>query len=131
MTNEVLMQQMFEIAQGDLATAKAAVELMRPKQFAISCFHCQQCAEKALKGYLHYKEIDPPRIHNLTELSQLCSDQDASFASLISICASLTPFGVASRYPSDQDIDEITTTTNIGRAQQIYDFCKAKVSAEA
>jgi HEPN domain-containing protein len=123
------MQEMFEIAQSDLATAKAAVELMRPPQFAIACFHCQQCAEKALKGYLHYKGIDPPRIHNLTELGQLCGDQDASFAPLVSICASLTPFGVASRYPSDQDFDETIAKTNIARAQQVYDFCKSKVSA--
>jgi hypothetical protein len=48
----------------------------------------------------------------------------------MSICASLTPFGVASRYPGGQDIDETITTTNIVRAQQIYDFCLAKIPEE-
>jgi HEPN domain-containing protein len=42
---------------------------VNPKQTEISVFHCQQCAEKALKAYLVAHELDPPKIHDLLILS--------------------------------------------------------------
>ena len=35
------------------------------------CFHAQQCAEKYLKAPLVSRQIDPPKIHDLTELHAL------------------------------------------------------------
>jgi HEPN domain-containing protein len=124
------MQQMFEIALDDLVSARSLFEHTYPKQLAIICFLCQQCAEKSLKGYLHYKKLNPPRIHNMGELCKMCSEQDASFESIAQMCTKLTPFAVASRYPGEQEITEASTVIAIDRAQQIYDFCKAKVPTE-
>ena len=131
MTNKILMQQMFEIALDDLAVARQAAEVMYPKRLAIACCHCQQCAEKAMKGYLHHKEIDPPKIHDLPKLCRLCTKQDSAFSEIAERCSLLTPFGTVSRYPNEQNITEATAAANITRAQEIYDFCKARVSAEA
>ncbi|MBN2050303.1 MAG: HEPN domain-containing protein [Spirochaetales bacterium] len=39
-----------------------------PGPLEIICFHCQQAAEKALKAYLAYNEIRPPKTHDLDEL---------------------------------------------------------------
>ena len=122
---------MFAIAQTDLIAAKTLFENTYPKLLDICCFHCQQCAEKALKAYLLHKEIDPPKIHDLNELRRLCAQEDSSFAEIEKECSKLNPFSVASRYPNEYDIDETLTTTNINRAQQIYDFCKARVPPEA
>ena len=38
------------------------------------CFHAQQCAEKYLKALLVSRKIDPPKIHDLTELHALLPD---------------------------------------------------------
>ena len=37
-------------------------------------FHAQQCAEKYLKALLISRQIDPPKIHDLTELYALLPD---------------------------------------------------------
>jgi HEPN domain-containing protein len=100
---------------------------MHPKPLAIACFHCQQAAEKALKGYLLYKEQDPPRIHNLVELCRLCREQDSSFETLLDTVVALNPYGVAARYPDEDVIDETMTQTAIARAQAVYDFSLSKV----
>lgn len=34
-------------------------------------FHAQQCVEKYLKALLIYRQVDPPKIHDLTELYAL------------------------------------------------------------
>ena len=35
------------------------------------CFHCQQCAEKAVKGLLVHQGFAPPRTHRLGDLLRL------------------------------------------------------------
>jgi HEPN domain-containing protein len=62
-----------------------------PKQTEISVFHCQQCAEKALKAYLVAHEINPPKIHNLLILCKMCADLDEDFLSLLDRASDLNP----------------------------------------
>ena len=38
-------------AQNDLVVAKHCIEDLRPKQTEIAAYHCQQCAEKAMKAF--------------------------------------------------------------------------------
>ena len=57
----------FEFADMDLASAEYLCG-MRPQPLEIICYHCQQSAEKYLKGYLIYKGVmEPPKIHNLDD----------------------------------------------------------------
>ncbi|MBW1960508.1 MAG: HEPN domain-containing protein [Deltaproteobacteria bacterium] len=37
------------------------------------CFHAQQCAEKYLKAFLTFKNIDFPKTHDIGELLALVS----------------------------------------------------------
>jgi HEPN domain-containing protein len=126
MTKAQWLKQWFAIAKSDLITAKRTFEDFYPKELAISCFHCQQCAEKSLKGFLQNCDIEPPKIHNLTELCEMCITADAEFIILLEISSRLTEYGVASRYPSENAVDESITKTNIERAQTIYTFCLSK-----
>ena len=48
MNNEV--QQWFTFAQKDLAVAKHLRDTFYPEPMEIICYHCQQAAEKAIKG---------------------------------------------------------------------------------
>jgi HEPN domain-containing protein len=62
---------------------------VNPKETEISCYHAEQCAEKSLKAYLILKDIDPPCIHDLLELNQLCAAQKLEFFDYSAIlCAS-------------------------------------------
>jgi HEPN domain-containing protein len=122
-----MLKEWLRFAYNDLISAKHLFEDFHPKQIAISCFHSQQAAEKALKGYLVSKMIDPPKTHNLVVLCEMCMEYDSSFDTILNIASGLSPYGVASRYPNEIYIDDTRTKTAITRAQTIYDFCLDKI----
>jgi HEPN domain-containing protein len=62
-------------------------------------FHCQQAAEKFLKAFLIYHDIEPPRTHNLEFLLELCAEIEKKFSEVDSL--NLTDYGVQARYPGD------------------------------
>jgi len=114
-------------AHNDLVVAEHCFEDLHPKQTEIASYHCQQCAEKSLKAFLIYKDIEPPKIHDLKILCKMCQDIDGSFSDIAVLCAHLTPYGVTVRYPDELSPDEAMTKLAIGEAQQVYDFCIAKI----
>jgi HEPN domain-containing protein len=93
----------------------------------ISAYHCQQCAEKALKSFLVANDIDPPKIHNLRRLCALCKDIDGEFSVLESDCEWLNPLSASVRCPNELVPDKIMAKTAIERTQKFYDFCIAKI----
>jgi len=52
-------------AQEDLGAAR---DLLASGHFALACFHAQQAAEKALKGFLHAQGADDPWGHAVSRL---------------------------------------------------------------
>lgn len=62
------------------------------------CFHAQQCGEKYLKALLVSRHVDPPKIHDLTELHALLPD-----GLLVDFNArlleELNPYSIEGRYP--------------------------------
>jgi HEPN domain-containing protein len=98
MSDSNLALEWFKYSHNDVISACHLFEDLSPKQLEIACYLSQQCAEKALKGYLFFKETEPPRIHNLVELCQICMEHDGSFSEILGACSDLTPYGVAVRY---------------------------------
>lgn len=82
---------------------RSAARLMQVQEdgplFDSAAYHCQQAAEKALKGYLAAREVEFPKIHNLSFLVELCSEHDDSFQALFERAEMLTPFATEFRYP--------------------------------
>ncbi|MDR2543664.1 MAG: HEPN domain-containing protein [Treponema sp.] len=128
MTLQDLLNQWFEIAADDLDVANGCLEKYHPPKLAIACYHFQQSAEKSLKGFLTYCDIEPPHIHNLDELCKICIEHDASFAKILELCNDLNPYSVITRYPKEKEITEHMAITASQQAQKIYDFCLAKVA---
>ncbi|MDH4096865.1 MAG: HEPN domain-containing protein [Nitrospira sp.] len=61
-------------------------------------FHAQQCGEKYLKALLVSRQIDPPKIHDLTELYALLPDGLlADFNARL--LEELNPYSIEGRYP--------------------------------
>jgi len=111
----------FQFAYVDLASAEYLLG-MRPQPLEIICYHCQQSAEKYLKGYLVYKGIDPPKSHDLVDLNDMCSGIDDRFSEIDRVCGILTRYGVQPRYPQEIEITANDTLMAIEYAQQIRTF---------
>jgi len=122
MNEHKIADEWLRYAQNDLIVAKHCFEDLHPKQTEIASYHCQQCAEKALKAFLIYKNTEPPKIHDLKVLCKMCQDIDSVFAGIVSQCAHLTPYGVTVRYPDELSPNEDMVKHAINEAQQIYDL---------
>ena len=122
-----LLNQWFSIAADDLDVARGCLEKYHPPKLAIACYHSQQAAEKSLKCFLAFCNIEPPYIHDLAELCKMCIEFDASFSRILELCNDLNPYSVITRYPKEKEITENMTKTAIDQAQEIHDFCSAKV----
>ena len=116
-------------AHNDLISAQHLFENLYPKQTNIAAYLCQQSAEKALKAFLVFHDIDPPKIHDLEKLIHLCQNIDAAFSEVEADCKKINPYGVASRYPKEVYVDDAIVTNLIIRAQKVYDFSVAKIHA--
>jgi len=123
MSDSKLVQEWFNYSQNDLTSAYHLFNDLHPKQSEIACYLSQQCAEKALKGYLLFKDTEPPRIHNLVELCQICMEFDSTFSEILDACSDLTPYGVAVRYPNELAVDDVLAKLAIDKAQIIFSFC--------
>lgn len=64
-------------------------------------FHCQQCIEKALKGYLLFKNHRLFDGHNLTWLCKQAALLDQEFKKYLVKSANLNRFYIETRYPAD------------------------------
>ena len=122
-------------AQNDLSTAELAIRQVDPITDT-AIYHTQQCAEKALKGFLAYHRAAIPKIHNLVELVERCTAIDSAVESLLSDADDLTPLGTEFRYPDDcdgiNDISQLFPTVEkveaaIVQAKRILDFVKSKI----
>ena len=122
-------------AENDLKIAEIAIHQDATVADA-AIFHTQQCAEKALKGFLAYNRAEIRKIHNLVELATQCAAFDPTFDSLISDTVKLNPKATEFRYPDDfEEIDNLTqlvpsveeVETAIAQAKRILDFVKLRI----
>lgn len=65
-------------------------------------FHCQQAAEKCLKAYLVWNELDFPKTHDIEALLNLVKSADPELADRLKDSVALTLYGVELRYPGDR-----------------------------
>ncbi len=94
-------------------------------------YHCQQAAEKALKGFLIFHDIRFKKIHDLGMLIELCQPIDGSFSEWLYVSDILTPYASAFRYPDDlfePDREQFNEAMNL--AQKIYDFVLTRLPEE-
>ena len=106
---------------------ESALVLLNAKLNSTSIYHTQQCAEKALKAYIAYKGILPPKTHDLDKLLDLCKDFDSSFNNIDLITFELNGLDVKFRYPSsDLELPENDVEDCIHRAKDIFDFVNSK-----
>ena len=117
-------------ARGDLDSAKILLEAASP-QLETGLFHCQQAAEKVLKGWLTFHQIPFLKTHDLAVLLNLCVKKEKEFLPWQESLPRLTPFATESRYPGDamepaaEDVREAERT-----AREVVEFVFEKIGKQ-
>ena len=118
MDNRDVAKRWFNKGNNDLSSGKYLFTMPNPPTDII-CFHSQQAAEKYLKGFLVFHDVEAPRIHGIEELISMCVKIDSEFSKLYDIGSDLSGYAVEVRYPTDEDY-EIT----IEEAQHAIEIAK-------
>ena len=85
-------------ARTDLALATVILEKGPEMEPWVAAFHAQQAAEKAVKGLLVLRRIEPPAVHNLVALHALLPADIADVGVSMQSLASLSKFARGVRY---------------------------------
>jgi len=125
-----LVKMWIKKAENDLITAKHSMTIKPTPPFDTICFHAQQCAEKYLKTYLIYNEIDFEKTHDIGDLITLASQIDSSFDELLEYGDILTPFAVRIRYPIFEELTEEKAKEAIEIAERIKEFVLKRLSID-
>lgn len=107
--------QWLKYAKEDLRLAEHSLT-MNPCPTRLAAYHAQQCAEKMLKAYLVFREVDFPFTHRIARLLELCGDE--TWVRSLEQAEALTPYAVTLRYPGIEA--EVTLT----EAKQAIDIAR-------
>jgi HEPN domain-containing protein len=87
-------------AQRDLATARKLATDPDP-YLDTAIYHCQQAAEKAVKGFLVLHDQEFEKTHDIRLLVTLATPLEARFSAWLEAAERLTPYATAFRYPDE------------------------------
>jgi HEPN domain-containing protein len=113
----------------------SAEQLFSVQYHDTAIYHTQQCAEKALKGFLVFKNQPLQKTHNLVVLAKLCEKLDADFDDIMNSVYGLNGLDVEYRYGDDNGEDsdveinepeEIQVKGSIEYAREILNFVIGK-----
>jgi HEPN domain-containing protein len=109
------------LAEMDLQSAEF-LQQMRPFPGEIICFHCQQAAEKILKGYLSLNGAEPPKIHSLDILYRQCEPFIQNHRNIWDEIDDLNQYSVIPRYPHELEISEQTAKNAVANSKTIVNY---------
>jgi HEPN domain-containing protein len=110
-------------AESDFKTAQHLCQ-SSPDFTEGAAFHSQQSAEKYLKAFLVWHQIEFPKTHNIEVLLGLAGKADDKIREILQEAMVLTPYGVEFRYPGDYP--EVTRT-DAERALWIADRVRSEI----
>lgn len=93
-----LVQSWLIKAQHDLASAGVLSQSDLPL-LDTAVYHCQQAAEKAIKGFLVYCDHEFDRMHDIEALIQAALPYETEFSRFSESARKLTPYARIFRYP--------------------------------
>lgn len=130
-TREELVRSWLIKAHHDLRSAHELASVDIPL-LDTAAYHCQQAAEKAVKGYLSYHDVRFEKSHDIVLLISQAVDIDPSFSGYLEAARLLTPLAVEFRYPGDSVEPEPEEFQEAyAAAKTLYDFVLGKLPLEA
>jgi len=115
------------LAERDITVADYLAATMIPVPSEIIAFHCQQAAEKYLKGALTVLGENPPFIHDLDRLCKLAEKYRSSFSNISSSCTIINYFSTQPRYDRGVDLSEADMRLVLAHTKTIKDFLKKEI----
>lgn len=97
----LLARRWLRKARRDLDSAKKLARDTEP-YFDTAIYHCQQAAEKAIKGFLAFREVRFEKTHDIRWLIAQAATLEPAFDDLRDEADLLTPYSVAYRYPDEE-----------------------------
>lgn len=126
MDNRDIAQEWFKMADIDFDSANFLLA-MKPVPFEIICYHCQQCVEKYLKGYIALNGGQILKTHDLFILNKECANFQNEFNEIENECMELTDYGVQVRYPFHIEIEDCDVRNALKNTQKVIDFVKKMI----
>lgn len=112
-------------AERDLNGAKS---MYRDTYYDLAVYHAQQCAEKALKGYLCFQNHILLKSHDLRILLRPCITYDTDFNNIVRETLNINELDVKFRYPTALfEPPEAATLEAIKNAETVLNFVKSKI----
>jgi HEPN domain-containing protein len=117
-------------AEIDLATAQHLYEGGELYAHGTS-FHAQQAAEKYLKAFLVWHQVEFRKTHDMQELLNLVSGIDHKLQDVLSESVNLTPYGVEYRYPGDYpDVTLKEASEALATSRHVRDEIRSRLSKQ-
>ena len=121
----------FHKAMVDLRSAEADLRVA-PPILDDAVFHCQQAAEKAIKGFLTYHQQPFTETHDLGDLGKACAPRDPTLAPVLEHAAPLTGYFRKFRYPGFPDAPTLDETREaLSAARELVAALLDRVPEEA
>lgn len=109
-------------ARRDLASARV-LAASEPALLDTAVYHCQQGAEKAVKGYLAFCDQELERTHDIEVLIRNAMTHLAEFRDWIDVGIQLTPYARIYRYPgytTEPTVEQFSQA--LSAAEGLYQF---------
>lgn len=125
------VRQWAEKADHDLRTAEHTLTLHDDEcPFDTVCFHAQQCAEKYLKGWLVYRNVEFLRTHDLVVLLRQAEESGLRGTNLGDV-QPLNRYTIEARYPGDwEPIDRSEAEQAVTLARRLRTAVRALLSPD-
>ena len=120
-------------AHSDLHTARQ-IGSLPDGHLDAGIYHCQQSAEKSLKGFLVCHGSPFAKVHDLGKIIQQAMRLNSAFQQHQDAADALTPYSVAYRYPDEYGFLEPTREEfdeALAHARTSYDFVLSLLPPEA
>ena len=123
-----VINEWIRYSNDDLYAAQHFFDTMQFPIYRIVCFNAQQSAEKYLKAYQIYFDIDVIKTHNLTSLVLSLQEFDEEILMLEKDAGLLSSFAVQYRYPDDfDDLTKEDAEKSLNIARIIQKFITGKI----
>ena len=127
-----VFREWLTFAETDLGVAQHLYNSYHPKPLEIICYHCQQSAEKAIKAVIIVKgsQGGMPKLHDLSFLLDQIKNMVKIDERYYDYADTLTPYGIAVRYPSELTLEDRHAQTAMEYASEILTWAQAVCAAE-
>jgi HEPN domain-containing protein len=122
------IQKWLDFAREDLEVAEHILNEIEFTVFRAVCFNSQQSAEKYLKAYQLYFDLEIVKTHDINHLISTLNEFDSEVKQLDIFAKQLTNYAVKYRYPDDfDDLTKSNADDSVEIAKQIQQFILTKI----